>query len=168
MQLGHKRGVAAAILVSAIVLTIPMTSRSGAVATTAGRVFLVKKTSPEFDRYTNTADVAMQRWMRDRFWRMLVYSPYFDEKTSPGSTLTATRFIRVPQTGATWQICTLSGSCTTPATPSCTFPGDAIQGSMRALNTPLTSPTRISGSGGSIRPGRLWPEADIRGSGSTM
>ncbi len=24
----------------------------------------------------------MQRWMRDRFWRMLVYSPYFDEKTS--------------------------------------------------------------------------------------
>src|SRR6266567_2837047 len=82
MQLGHKHGVAVAILVSAIVLTIPMTSRSGAVATTAGRVFLVKKTSPAFDRYTDTLNGAMQRWMRDHFWRMLVYSPYFDDKTS--------------------------------------------------------------------------------------
>jgi hypothetical protein len=82
MQFSHKHALAAATLALAIVVTIPMTSQSRAVATTAGRVLLVKKASPEFDKYTNTANLAMQQWMRDHFWRMLVYSPYFDEKTS--------------------------------------------------------------------------------------
>src|SRR5437870_3411668 len=79
---GHKHALAGAILAQAVLLANPMTSQPGAAATGAGKVFLVKKTSPAFDRYTDTTDCAMQRWMRDHFWRMLVYSPYFDQKTS--------------------------------------------------------------------------------------
>lgn len=79
---GLKHALAAAILAQAGLWTIPMASDAAAAATGAGKVILVKKTSPAFDRYTDRADAAIQKWMRDHFWRMLVYSPYFDQKTS--------------------------------------------------------------------------------------
>lgn len=47
----------------------------------AGRVRLIKTATPAFDRYTNSNSPDVQQWIRDRFSRMLVHSPYFDQKT---------------------------------------------------------------------------------------
>ena len=35
-----------------------------------------------FDQYTANPSPAMRRWMRDQYWRMLTWSPYFDARTS--------------------------------------------------------------------------------------
>ena len=48
----------------------------------AGKVFLVKGTSAQFDRYTTTPSFNQQRWMRHHFLRMVVFSPYFDSRTA--------------------------------------------------------------------------------------
>lgn len=55
----------------------------------AGRIRLVKRTEPAFDRYTDHPTPALQRWMRDHFWRMVVHSPYFDQRSRwhPGGLL---------------------------------------------------------------------------------
>lgn len=47
----------------------------------AGRVWLMKTTTPAFDPYTNSNSPDVQQWIRDHFSRMLVHSPYFDTKT---------------------------------------------------------------------------------------
>jgi len=54
----------------------------GGVTPDPGKVLLVKKASPDFDKFTNTPNGSIQEWMRNHFWRMLVYSPNFDKKTS--------------------------------------------------------------------------------------
>jgi len=41
----------------------------------AGRVWLIKTSSPAFDQYTNSNSPDIQQWMRDHFTRMLVHSP---------------------------------------------------------------------------------------------
>src|SRR5512147_94035 len=55
----------------------------------AGRIRLIKTTTPLFDPYTNSPSSSVQQWIRSRFTRMLVHSPYFDPRTSwyPGSLL---------------------------------------------------------------------------------
>lgn len=45
-----------------------------------GRVRFLKRQDPSFDPYTNAPSPTQQQWMRDRFWRMMQYSPYFDSK----------------------------------------------------------------------------------------
>lgn len=47
-----------------------------------GRVRFMKATSPAFDRFTSSKDPAVRQWIKDHAWRMLVYSSYFDDKTS--------------------------------------------------------------------------------------
>jgi hypothetical protein len=44
------------------------------------RFFRVARSS--FDRYTSHPDVALQNWMKDRYWRILTYAPYFDSRLS--------------------------------------------------------------------------------------
>lgn len=55
----------------------------------AGVVRLIKSTSPAFDNYTSSTSPVVQQWLREHFPRMLVHSPYFDQKTSwyPGALL---------------------------------------------------------------------------------
>lgn len=47
----------------------------------AGRVSYELFTRPDFDHYTNAPGGARQRWFREHLERMIVYSPYFDNKT---------------------------------------------------------------------------------------
>src|SRR5687768_9883051 len=47
-----------------------------------GKVRFLKRVNPQFDVYTNAPSPSGQQWMRDKFWRMMVYSSYFDNKTS--------------------------------------------------------------------------------------
>ena len=48
----------------------------------AGIVRFGRRTGPSFDTYTNSPTVSQQQWMQQHFWRMVVYSPYFDTRTS--------------------------------------------------------------------------------------
>lgn len=48
----------------------------------AGHVYYERHAAPDLDRWTNSPDRMMQRWFRDHFFRMDVFSPYFDSRTS--------------------------------------------------------------------------------------
>ncbi len=47
-----------------------------------GKVFLVERTTPQFDVYTRNPPLPLQNWLLSHFNRMVVYSPYFDTRTS--------------------------------------------------------------------------------------
>jgi Hypothetical glycosyl hydrolase family 15 len=53
----------------------------------AGRVNFVKAAESSFDRYTLNPDAGRRQWMRDSYWRMRTYPPYFDSRTGwfPGA-----------------------------------------------------------------------------------
>lgn len=46
-----------------------------------GTVRFVKRTGPEFDRFTANPTADFPAWMRAKFWRSEVFTPYFDNKT---------------------------------------------------------------------------------------
>ena len=48
----------------------------------AGRVYYERLAKPDLDKYTNSPAPARQQWFRNHFTRMVVFSPYFDTKTS--------------------------------------------------------------------------------------
>ena len=48
----------------------------------AGRVYYERLAKPDLDKYTNSPAPARQQWFRNHFTRMVVFSPYFDGKTS--------------------------------------------------------------------------------------
>ncbi|MCU1328812.1 MAG: hypothetical protein JWN34_4182 [Bryobacterales bacterium] len=52
------------------------------IALHADAVRTVKFAGPEFDSYTTNPTLAQQQWIRDNFWRVHTYTPYFDTKTS--------------------------------------------------------------------------------------
>lgn len=47
-----------------------------------GHVRVVERLDSRFDRYTSRATPAVRTWVQQRLWRAVVYSPYFDDKTS--------------------------------------------------------------------------------------
>jgi hypothetical protein len=51
-------------------------------ADTAGTVHFVRSADSGFDVFTGTSSPAGQAWLRSHMWRMMVWSPYFDQKTS--------------------------------------------------------------------------------------
>jgi hypothetical protein len=53
-----------------------------AAAVVAGPVPLVQHTGPEFDAVTNRPSKEMAAWMRERYFRMVVFSPYFDSRVA--------------------------------------------------------------------------------------
>ena len=46
------------------------------------KIRLVKQTTPAFEKYLSSASPTVQAWIRQHYWRMQVYSPYFDSKTT--------------------------------------------------------------------------------------
>src|SRR4051812_2048977 len=48
----------------------------------AGIVHFAKSADSSFDRFSYAPTTARQQWMRDKYWRMRAYSPYFDTRTS--------------------------------------------------------------------------------------
>jgi len=63
-------------------LTAGPASASVESASSAGAIRFVKRTDPSFDRFTNAPTAAFSSWMRSKFWRSEVFTPYFDSKTS--------------------------------------------------------------------------------------
>ena len=55
------------------------TSTSGP---TPGKVRFVKRTHPAFDRFTDRPSPALAEWFRSHYWRMVVFSPYFDGRSA--------------------------------------------------------------------------------------
>ncbi|HWX74478.1 MAG TPA: putative glycoside hydrolase [Solirubrobacteraceae bacterium] len=53
-----------------------------AAADTAGTVHFVRSADSSFDSITSSPSPATQAWLRSHIWRMMVFSPYFDERTS--------------------------------------------------------------------------------------
>jgi len=49
-------------------------------AAEAGKVNFFRDADSEFDRYTSNPTPQQQEWMRTKFWRMLVYVPYFNAR----------------------------------------------------------------------------------------
>jgi hypothetical protein len=47
-----------------------------------GEVRFLAGSTPAFDRYTRSLNPAYGEFLRRHFWRMVVYSPYFDNKTT--------------------------------------------------------------------------------------
>jgi hypothetical protein len=48
----------------------------------AGKVQFVKAAESGFEPYVRSPSAAEERWMRDHYWRMRTYPPYFDSRTS--------------------------------------------------------------------------------------
>jgi hypothetical protein len=46
----------------------------------AGRVLFARAADSSFDTYTYAPSSTQQQWMRDHFWRMRTYAPYFDSR----------------------------------------------------------------------------------------
>jgi Hypothetical glycosyl hydrolase family 15 len=71
------RVLTSALVMLAAVLPSPATASDAA---TAGRVNFVKRTGPEFDRFTRNPTAQFSEWMRAKFWRAEVFTPYWDAK----------------------------------------------------------------------------------------
>lgn len=48
----------------------------------AGSVRFAKAAESSFDRFTKAPSAEQQAWMRDHYWRMRAYAPYFDARLS--------------------------------------------------------------------------------------
>lgn len=58
-------------------------TRAGvASADTAGTVHFLRSADSSFDQFTSNPTETTQEWLRGHMWRMITWSPYFDQKTS--------------------------------------------------------------------------------------
>jgi hypothetical protein len=68
-------------LILAAILLTSVIAQDGTVAPIeAGRLRIVRRHEPSFDRYTQAPASERKEWMRRHFWRFSAYSPYFDKK----------------------------------------------------------------------------------------
>src|SRR5260221_253358 len=73
-----KRALAGAALV---VLCQPF-AFSATVRAEPGAVRFLRVTNTASNRYTDSPPPDLQKWMREHFWRIVTYSPYFDGRLS--------------------------------------------------------------------------------------
>jgi hypothetical protein len=80
---GACRGAVIAVLSAALLLGLAAGASAAAPgADSAGTVHYAKHADSAFDRFTKAPSAAQQGWMRDHYWRMKAYAPYFDSRTS--------------------------------------------------------------------------------------
>jgi hypothetical protein len=72
----------AASIASLIVTMLACALAPQALADTAGTVHFVRSADSSFDSITTHASPETQAWLRAHMWRMMVWSPYFDERTA--------------------------------------------------------------------------------------
>jgi hypothetical protein len=77
----HRRSTArwAVALLAATLTLAPAASAAGP---EAGSVQLARAAESDFDRHTQSPSPSAQAFMRDHFWRMRTYAPYFDSRTA--------------------------------------------------------------------------------------
>jgi Hypothetical glycosyl hydrolase family 15 len=80
MRSGRRQAIA--VLALAAIAACGSSSVPPASADTAGTVHFVRSADSSFDQYTSSPSPETQAWLRAHMWRMTVFSPYFDEKTS--------------------------------------------------------------------------------------
>jgi hypothetical protein len=76
---GLRHGIVLVVLSAALAC---MSTASQASADSAGTVHFVRTAESGFAPFTDNPPALTQAWMRTNFWRMIVWSPYFDERTS--------------------------------------------------------------------------------------
>ncbi len=69
-----------ALLASALTAGVPLIGT--ATADPAGAVHFVRLADSGFDGFTSSPTAGGQEWLRSHMWRMIVWSPYFDGRTS--------------------------------------------------------------------------------------
>jgi hypothetical protein len=85
---GMKQRLVAAALAAAAALSLAAPAGAASPAPgPPGQVRFVQVADSSFDRFTYSPDPAEQAWMRDHYWRMRTWAPYFDSRTSwyPGA-----------------------------------------------------------------------------------
>jgi Hypothetical glycosyl hydrolase family 15 len=80
MRSGRRRAIA--VLALAAIAAFSPGFVGNAAADTAGTVHFVRSADTSFDAYTSSPSPEAQAWLRAHMWRMTVFSPYFDSKTS--------------------------------------------------------------------------------------
>jgi len=78
MQLRWRR----AFTIFALICALAAATAGSAGADTAGTVHFVRSADSGFDQFTSTSSPEAQAWLRSHMWRMMVWSPFFDQKTS--------------------------------------------------------------------------------------
>jgi hypothetical protein len=76
---------AAALLCAGLAVALPLTVSAplaSAAGPEAGSVHFARAAEASLDRYTSSPSAAQATFMRERFWRMRTYAPYFDERLS--------------------------------------------------------------------------------------
>jgi hypothetical protein len=76
------KGLRRAFGIVALTLTAIVFTAACAAADTAGTIHFVRSADSSFDPVTSSPSPQTQAWLRAHIWRMLVWSPYFDERTS--------------------------------------------------------------------------------------
>jgi hypothetical protein len=76
-----KRGFNGASAFTAVMLLLIIAFASPASAANEGSVQTVRAANASFNEFTNAPSPASETWMQNHFWRMVVYSPYFDSRT---------------------------------------------------------------------------------------
>jgi hypothetical protein len=64
----------------AVVALLAMSCPLQAQEASAGRVHFVVRTDPSFDTYLKSPSNESKQWFQSHVWRMMVYSPFFDNK----------------------------------------------------------------------------------------
>jgi hypothetical protein len=76
------RPLRAALLAAVIATMLPVNAASAQTSGAEGRINFTKAAESDFDSYTSAPSTARTQWMRDHYWRMRAYSPYFDSRTA--------------------------------------------------------------------------------------
>jgi hypothetical protein len=84
MALALRRALpgARAVLAAAAAAAGPAATARAEEPGSAGAVRFVKRTDPSFDRFTSSPTPQFAAWMRAKFWRSAVFTPYFDAQTA--------------------------------------------------------------------------------------
>ena len=78
-----RRGLRHATSIAVLTIAVLACGLVGsAAADTAGTVHFVRSADSSFDAFTGSPSPAEQAWLRSHMWRMMVWSPYFDERST--------------------------------------------------------------------------------------
>ena len=78
-----RRGLRQATSIALLTVTALACGLGGrASADVAGSVHFVRSADSSFDSFTSSASLETQAWLRAHMWRMIVWSPFFDDKTA--------------------------------------------------------------------------------------
>ena len=75
-----RNGAGAIALIAVLLCGSGLTTT--AAADSAGTVHFVRSADSAFDRFTSSPSPSEQAWLQAHMWRMTVWSPYFDSRTS--------------------------------------------------------------------------------------